>query len=1285
MAVRALPLINCPASGWGHEGTINRIEIHAQGVHMRLAKMAAIFFIVLSASVSVARAQTATGEVNGTVTDTSGGVVIGAAVKLTNQATKIEDRVATNSDGYFVFINVKPGTYVLGVEAKGFKVTQISPFDVGVNQAVAHTIKLEVGAITEQVVVNAEAVMLEGSTSDLGTVIEEKAVNDLPLNGRNFTQLLTLTPGVTPVSTSQNKSIGCCEGNVGIPGSGFSDASFHGQENRSKLYFFDGIINTNIRGPTYIVIPNIDLVQEFKVVGHDAKAEYGGATGGVVDMVSKSGTNSFHGSAFEYVRNDAFDARNTFTDFNPLTKAPSIAAFRQNQFGAEGGGPIIKNKTFISGGYDGWRYSKPPQSLTYVPTAAELAGDFSQTLVSNHDIYNPYSTVGSSAGSRTHFQCDASGDPVVPDPISKLQVAGTACNKIPSELIDPAMQMFLQQYSPVPNLTGIPGFNYQQNRPETNNSNSFQVRVDHRFRDSDNVFFRYTEQRVSAFTPIGDAGSTSGGSQGRNYGGAWVHSFRANLILDVRAGYAGRPAVDASQQNQSSFGTDPMKQFGFQDIDKYGGMLVNLANDWTAGTNANFGTRGAAPRENPNWSVTPNVSWIKGNHNLRSGFWFIGSRRLQENIFQTFNFSRQQTGNSSTSGLTLASALMGLPSSFSAQLPILHGGPVRYKYASWAAYVQDEWKVKPRLTLSVGLRYDYLTQPQTTDGRLWSTMDLTTKQYVIGASTMPPLCSQAKQAPCIPDGGTLYTPANSSCNNKPNGIPCDFRLDPHFSSAVLAGKSFFDPPPIRDNWGPRVGVAWQISSNMALRAGYGLYWDTLSGRGQAAQNDLEHGIWPDATAFSGNVNAPADFSGGTSKLISDIQGSFPNPLPGPTPWTAGGFALDPHSYKDGYSQQWHVELQRQLTPNLLLSAAYVGSKNGRLDYEGKANSAQFSSPNVTDPITTSPHGVTTCGPKPTPVTPAWTNCQTAYFASVDALRAMPWANPGFTYAQSIGYSNYNALEARLQRRLSKGLQSLVSYTYGKSIDVSSGYFGVENGNGGGSTVQNYYDQSSARGVSGFDITHFLSWFTIYELPFGKGKPWLHGGPLSWILGNWQANYIFQARSGQPYTLRVTGDPANLTGSGGVGAQNFTGYGRPNIVADPFKAGPVAANPDPQCQLTISQGGKAADQVHTSQTWFNPCAFTVPSGAFGNLGRDVFRGRPVYNMDVSLFKSIPLPREGMSLQLRFESFNVFNIQNWDTPTTQSSDSGLTVGNKAFGRITTLAHDPRQMQFGLRFTF
>src|SRR4029079_12490941 len=189
-----------------------------------------------------------------------------------------------------------------------------APFDVGVSEAVTQNVSLTIGSVSETVEVMTGAELTPQASSELGTVLTEKVVQDLPLNGRNFTQLLTLTPGVTPVSTSQNRNVGGVEGNVGIPGSGFADPSFHGQPNRSKLYFFDGIVNTNVRGPTYIVIPNIDLVQEFKVVGHDSKAEFGGATGGVVNMVSKSGGNSLHGSAFEYVRNNFFDARNAFTD-----------------------------------------------------------------------------------------------------------------------------------------------------------------------------------------------------------------------------------------------------------------------------------------------------------------------------------------------------------------------------------------------------------------------------------------------------------------------------------------------------------------------------------------------------------------------------------------------------------------------------------------------------------------------------------------------------------------------------------------------------------------------------------------------------------------------------------------------------------------------------------------------------------------------------------------------------------------------------------------------------------
>jgi len=1213
---------------------------------MNSLKIAIVTLLLTLVSAVALQAQTATGEVNGTVTDPNGAAVPGATVKLINQATKGETEATTNQSGYFTFVNLKPASYTLMVETKGFKKSLTNAFALGVSETVTQNVSLSVGEMSEVVEVAAGSELVQSSSSELGSVINERTVEDLPLNGRNFTQLLILTPGVTPVSTSQNKSIGGVEGNVGIPGSGFVDPSFHGQENRSKLYFFDGIINTNIRGPTYIVIPNIDLVQEFKVVGQDAKAEFGGAMGGVMNMVSKSGGNSFHGSAFEYVRNDAFDARNSFDVCTTARCGTSTGVpkkplpFRQNQFGAVVTGPIIKNHTFFSFGYDGWRYSQAALGLSYVPTLAEIAGDFTNTPF-RRAIFNPYSTrqVGSNFV-RDQFRCDAAGNPLPVNAAKQQdQTIGAVCFKIPQALIFGPMQKFFQTYSAVPNFSGDAQNNFAQSRPTINNANGYQFRIDHRFRDSDNIFFRFTQQTVTVFNPIGEAGSTSGSGKGRNYGGGWTHTFSPNLILDVRAGYAGRPGVDSSQQNQHEAGLDPLKQAGFADVDKYAGLLVALQN-WAAGGSGNFGIRGAALRENPNWSITPNVTWLRGRHNFKMGAWYIEAKRIQLNTFQTYSFNDEQTRNpsaaSGTTGLSLASALLGFPNSFSAQLPTLHGGPVQFKYASWAGYGQDEWKVNRNVVLTLGLRFDYLNQPKTLDGRLWNSFDLLNQRWIIGAKTMPPLCSVAKAAPCIPDA---------------------FLSDPHFNNVVLAGKDFFAPPPVKDNWGPRVGLAWSLNSKSVLRAGYGLYFDALPARSQYAQNDLEAAVWPDATAFANpaTINASANFVSGTAfNIIQFQQQGFATPLPVNSPWGVGGFNDDP-KYKDPYSHQWHVEYQRELTKSSMISVAYVGSVSRRLPYSGLANAANQAFPNGTAA------------------------------ATVDAARRVPWVGAGVNYTLAIGKANYKALETKFQRRFTNGWSTLVSYTWGRSRDTGSGYFNVENGPGGSSTIQNFWDQSTAWGVSGYDITHFLSWATLYELPFGKGKKWLKSGPASWILGNWQANFIAQARTGAPFNLIVTGDLANLRGSGSSAPNNYL---RPNLLADPYVAGPVAANPDPNCQKTISQGGRAADQTRTIVSWFNPCAFGIPSGAFGNFGRNALRGPSVYNADVSVFKSVPIG-ERFKVQLRVEAFNLFNIQNWSEP----APANLTINTNAttiaasVGKISGLAQgtNPRQIQFGLRLVY
>ena len=714
---------------------------------------------------------------------------------------------------------------------------------------------------------------------------------------------------------------------------------------------------------------------------------------------------------------------------------------------------------------------------------------------------------------------------------------------------------------------------------------------------------------------------------------------------------------DSSQQNAHTAGIDPLNQAGVADIAKYDGMLVTMSSPWNnSGGSSSYGIRGPAIRLNPTRSVNPSVTWLKGNHNVKAGFWYIDASRVQRNTFQTWGYSGTQTSNpanTSNTGLALASALLAIPDSGSGQLPSRQGGEVDFSYASWAGYLQDEWKLSRSVTVTAGLRYDYLTQPQTNDGRLWNSFDLKNQLWIVGAKTLPGFCSTAGQAPCIPDA---------------------FQTDPHFNNVVAAGKSFFAPPPVKDNWGPRLGAAWQIHPKTVIRGGAGLYWDSLAARSQYAQNDLEAEVWPDAIAFStGTINSNSQSAGGNVQFLNSLQGHFPVTLPPTSPWGIGGFSDDP-LYKDPYSIQYHLEVQQELTPNSMFSMSYVGSRDGRLPYNGKANAAMVASPPNTCASTD-------------------TACNNAYKASVDKFRAVPWAGIN-NYSMSVGTSHYNGLLTRYQHRFTGGLSTLVSYTWSKSIDTTSGYFGVENGPGGGSVVENFWDRNLSRGVSGFDVTHFFSWANVWELPAGRGKRFLQSGPLSWILGNWETDSILQARSGAPYTLQVSGDIANLQGSSPSGPGT---YGRPNIIADPFTAGAVAANPDPLCHFTTAQvipagqpgagkNGSAPLSVGNSTNYYNPCAFTQPIGSFGNLGRDVFRGPAIFNTDFALTKRVPVA-EGKTLELHFQFFNVFNVQNWAPPSVvQVNSSGITINPKA-GQITALetGTTPREMQFGLHFRF
>jgi hypothetical protein len=1144
---------------------------------------------------AAASAQTATAEVSGTITDPSGAPIMGAAARLANQGTGIVDQVLTNASGYYLFINVRPGSYALTVEMKGFKTAHVPVFEIGVNQSMKQNIVLDVGSVNETITVTAEAPLLQQASSELGTVIPAKVVTELPLNGRNFTQLMILTPGANPVSTAQGSGISFQDAGVtGIPGTSFFKTSLHGQQNRSVLYYLDGIINTDFRGSIYGVLPIIDAMEEFKVQSHNEKTEYGGVTGGVVNLVSKSGTNEYHGSAWEFVRNNAFDARNPFTDFcnaarcgagvSTTTPAPPVP-YHQNEFGVAAGGPIFKNKTFFYAAYEGWRYNKVTSSLTLVPTDLELAGNFSQSYYTQQ-IYDPFSTV-------------CSGGKCTRQPFSG--------NVLPSSLISPAMQSYLKAYLQRPNTSGFVSSNYIEGRAQTDTSNSWQLRLDHKFNDTNTLFARLSQMWVEDVAPVtGTLETTPSRYHAYNLGGGFDHIFRPNLILDVRAGAVLKPYQ--FNQASASVGTAPATSAGFKNVDQYGGMVIRIASPYVG---SDVGQRGVSDRGNPGINWDANITWIKGNHNIKAGAQFIYVNRYQNNLFQQYNFVDVTTSNAGASktGNSLASAMLGIPDNFTGQQPQYAG--VYFRFNVWSGYLQDEWRLKPNLTLSWGVRYDYLPKVVPLNDRLSNGLDLYNQKFLIGASSIA-TCGSTWVNPCVPNGLDSIS---------------------YRDHIVLTGERSVLPKPLGDNFGPRIGVAWQFEKNTMLRAGYGMLFDTVSARSQFAQNIIEGTSWPWSTGIgtqNANVNTGGIWPGAAGnpiRYITDIVGNFPNPVIAASPWVASGYTNDPN-YKDARSQQWNVEIQRQFSRKMMLSVAYVGSKNSRLDYTGYANAARQASPQGT---------------------PA---------ATIDSLKLMPFMIPTWRYSESIGRANYNALESKFQVRWNKNLMALVSYTWSKSLDNSSGWFNAENGSGGGSVVQNYFTPDQNYGPSGYNVPQLLTWSTVYDLPFGRGERWLTKGPASWVLGNWTMNYVFLARSGQPFNLGTSGDIANISGNNG----SVSGYGRPNLVG----------NPSAPCTI-----GGASVPTGTQYCFYNPAAFATPSYSFGNFGKMVLHNEPFYNVDFSVSKEVPLG-ESRSLQFRFEAFNVFNIQILGTP-------GTTIGQASAGVISGISSTPRQLQLGAKLTF
>jgi hypothetical protein len=1027
----------------------------------------------------------ATAAVNGTVRDSAGAVVTGATVVLHNRDTNLDRRATTNSVGAYVMPDVQPGNYDLKVTESGFGPMIKSGILLVVNQTATYDFALKAGAVNAVIEVQANPVALETSTAELGVAVVKEQVNDLPLNGRNFTQLLNLTPGVSTVNVAQNSqaSGGIWSNPVGT----FSYPSVNGQSNRSNLFLLDGVNDQGSFGSTYAIPPIVDDIQEFKVQSHNDDASFGGVMGGVVNVVTKSGTSKFHGSGWEFIRNKAFDA------LNPLIQPSLQPNFQQNQFGATFGGPLPipgehQKKTFFFLSYEGFRNHSGGNNPYNTPTTVQLAGDLTGI---GTQIYNPFN--GGLA-----FMCDATGNPL-PAP-GGIQASGTPCDKIPSSMIDANMVSYAQKLFPTPNATPTASspFNGVDTTKAITRQDEGSGRLDHQFSEHDTVWARYSSFRQ----PVTGSGGFLGllhdqVTHGYNLAVDYTHLFSSSMLAEF---HFGRTSVNIDQGSQfanagPSFGTQLFNQNfagGFR-----GGfsMIPEVVIAGYIG-NTNPSGHGAAQVDDTHvsdiWEYGGDFTKTIGRHTFKAGANFASNNANALYLNSNVQFTAANTANpnpalnASPGGNALASFLLGDPNNAGRRnvIETEHGGFVDGFYA------MDQWKVTSKLNVNFGLRYDLTLMPTYGDNKnannFVGDMDFRNGTYILARNA--PSCAQTNAAPCIP-GGVL--PA-------------------HVVVTPLGGTALFHTD--YNDIQPRIGIAYQLFPNTVLRGGYGRFFDNWAAITQTAQN--YEGTWPSLDQLGASNLNPVTAGAPRVKAEDPLNQGAGAPVTTGTPFTQSTWFADPY-LKRPYADQWNFGVQQQVTSSAVLTANYVGSVGRRLDIGGAYNVAMAAGGNANCPTSTP-------------------NCGAPF----------PYIGPT-AYDRSQGKSTYNALQVSLNGRQQHGLTYLISYTWSKSLDLGcSGFYGVE-----GCSIQNPYNLQADKGPSATDLPQIFSAAWVYALPFGKGGKFSSGTPIvNALIGGWNLNGVLSFNSGTPFDVGTSQDIAH-TGNYNYG--NGYGYERANLVGNPY--------------------------------------------------------------------------------------------------------------------------------------
>ena len=1163
-------------------------------------------------------AQVDTGTILGTVTDSTGAVVPGAKVTLMNEGTSLTQSAETRQDGTYIFTPVKIGSYTLEVQSKGFQTIRRTGVSVNIEQQAVVNVTLSPGEITQTVEVQAAAPLLQTENGSVGQVIESTSINDLPLNGRNYNFLARLTTGVTYAQADGR----------GLAATGWFAAN--GTRPAQNNYLLDGIDNNSnsvdfLSGAAYVLKPPVDAIAEFKLQTNSFSAEFGRAGGAVLNATLKSGSNGFHGSGWEFLRNDKLDA----ADFFQNASGEKQGEFRQNIFGVTAGGPIQKNKTFWFADFEGTRIRQASPQVVTVPTAAERNSGFTnfsdlialQSGTVGTDLLGrsyPLGTIFDPATTRT-VQAGQM------DPTTGRVAASTGYvrdpfpgNIVPSSRLDPNAIKLMSLY-PAPNGSGLYG-NYGVNPLNTSDTNAFDVRVDENFNEKNQMFARYSFSdspiyRPGPFQGVADGGGFNNGDASVRAQGAalsYTHSFSPTLINEARAGFNREHQLRLQPEGDDT--TNIPLKYGIP------GVLQVPGN----GGLPNFAISGLQQLGSAGWLVSDrysntiqfseNLTKIYGSHTFKGGM-------EAQSIQFPWTAPPSSRGNFSWSGLYTSSPNLNDGSTARAQFlltpmgaDVANGinnvggadsvsasnfGSVANTKAYIGIYFQDDWKVSRRLTLNLGLRWDHFS--------------LVGEKY--GA--------QGNFVPGTPGAGAEFIIPETRKGNPPLSQSFVDALAQDGIALVYTNKYGSGLGNAQTlNFAPRFGFAYQATSKLVVRGGYGIYYGGFENRGGYPNLGYNYPFQYSFSYPAPNAATPITYPDGTNATLE--RGLLGIPL---NPLDVSGDGLSfrgiEFNYKTPYTQSYNLTVQYEVAPSQSFEVGYVASLGRHLEtFSGTNNVSEILPPNV------DPQG---------------------YVPFPDFAR-------GASYATSNANSHYHSLQTKYTWRLHDGLNFLVGYTFAKTLTNADDLL-----SGGGIAGFRAPDLpgfgiQKDMGLASFDVRHAFTFSGTYDLPVGKGKSYLNGmnrvGEA--ILGGWSTNWIVTAYSGQPQTVGCT-----TTTTAGLG-----------------------------CYALMVPGQSLYGGQHNVSQFYNPLAFANPAAAttigqsdYGPLGGGPTQvtGPPFRRMDFSLFKQFPI-RERFKLEFRAEAFNLTNTPNFALPSNLNFQD-LT----NFGQITSTRDnpdDPRELQFALK---